>query len=92
MRPTQPTPRAEKKELLIAAIATFYALFMLLAAGPKFLLLSFVIYAPGTILFAMARREQGRRVFSTSELVLFVIAAVGAITGIVALIFGWVTV
>ncbi len=80
------------KEMVIAAIATFYTLFLLFAAGIKFLLVSLVIYAPGTILFAMARREQGRRVFSTSELVLFVIAVTGAVVGVLALVRGWITI
>jgi arginine:ornithine antiporter/lysine permease len=65
---------------------------MLFAAGIKFLLLSFIIYAPGTILFFMARREQGKRVFSPVELALFVVAVVGAIAGVLALARGWITI
>jgi arginine deiminase len=33
-------------------------------AGLDFLLLSFIIYTPGTVLFVMSRREQNRRLFS----------------------------
>ena len=40
------------------AIATLYAAGMLYAGGAKFLLLSALLYAPGTILFVLARREQ----------------------------------
>jgi arginine:ornithine antiporter/lysine permease len=65
---------------------------MLFAAGIKFLLLSFIIYAPGTILFFMARREQGKRVFSPIERVLFVVAVIGAVVGVVALAQGWITI
>ena len=39
-----------------AAAATLYAAGMLYAGGPKFLLLSALLYAPGTILFALARK------------------------------------
>jgi arginine:ornithine antiporter/lysine permease len=91
-RESPAAPRGPWKELLIAALATFYTVFLLFAAGLKFLLLSFVIYAPGTILFAMARREQGRRVFSKGETVVFVIAAAGAVIGIMALIRGWIAI
>ena len=65
---------------------------MLFAAGIKFLLLSFIIYAPGTILFFMARREQGKRVFSPVEMGVFVVAVIGAIAGVVALAQGWITI
>jgi arginine:ornithine antiporter / lysine permease len=85
-------PEGRTRELRVAAIATLYTLFLLFAAGPKFLLLSFVIYAPGSVLFAMARREQGRRMFSPAELVILVVSIVGAVGGVVALATGWITV
>lgn len=86
------TPQARTRELVIAAIATFYSLFLLYAAGPKYMLMSLVIYAPGTVLFAMARREQDRKVFNGSESIIFAVSVVGAIAGIVALAAGWITV
>lgn len=72
-------------------LATIYTLYLLFAAGLKFVLLSFVIYVPATILFAMARREQGRRVFSPVELVIFVVALLGAVAAIAGLALGWIT-
>jgi arginine:ornithine antiporter/lysine permease len=80
------------KELAIAALATLYTVFLLYAAGPKYMLLSFVIYAPGTVLFVMARRERGRTLFSASELVILAVSIVAAIVGIVGLVTGWITV
>ncbi len=73
---------------VISALAVFYTAFLLFAAGLRFLLLSFVIYAPATILFAMTRREQGRRVFSPAELVIFAVSVVGAVIGVIALASG----
>jgi len=64
----------------------------LFAAGLYFLLLSFIIYAPGTTLFVMARREQNRRYFSPAELVILVIAVAGFISGIAALATGAITI
>ena len=58
------------REMLVAALATLYTAFLLFAAGTKFILLSFIIYAPATVLFVMARREQGRKLFSPAELVI----------------------
>jgi arginine:ornithine antiporter/lysine permease len=85
-------PAARRRQTLVAFIATAYTVFMLFAAGIKFLLLSFIIYAPGTILFFMARREQGKRVFSPVEMGVFVVAVIGAIAGVVALAQGWITI
>jgi arginine:ornithine antiporter/lysine permease len=81
-----------RKELAFAVIATVYTAFLIVAAGLEFLLLSFIIYAPGTILFVMARREQHRRVFSPAELVLFVVAVVLAVLGIAGLATGLITI
>jgi arginine:ornithine antiporter/lysine permease len=85
-------PERRGRELTIAALATAYTTFLLFAAGLKFLLVSFIVYAPASILFAMARREQGRRMFSPAELALLVISVAGAITGIVALAAGWISI
>jgi arginine:ornithine antiporter / lysine permease len=80
------------RDLLVAGLATLYTAFLLFAAGPKYMLVSFIIYAPGSILFVMARREQGRRVFSPGELVILVVSVIGAVIGVIALIAGWITV
>jgi arginine:ornithine antiporter/lysine permease len=81
-------PQGRRKELVFAALATLYTAFLIFAAGLEFLLLSFIIYAPGTILFVMVRREHGRRVFAPAELALFVLAVVLAVLGIVGLATG----
>ena len=79
------------RDLTIASLATLYTAFLLVAAGLKSTLVSFVIYAPATILFVMARREQGKKLFSTRELVILAVSIVGAIAGVVALATGAVT-
>ena len=63
-----------RRQLLVAALATLYTAFLLFAAGATFILLSFVIYAPATILFVMARREQRRQLFSPREQVILVVS------------------
>jgi arginine:ornithine antiporter/lysine permease len=81
-------PQGWSRELVVGALATIYTAFLLFAAGTKFILLSFIIYAPATILFVMARREQGRKVFSPVELVILAISIIGAVAGILALATG----
>jgi arginine:ornithine antiporter/lysine permease len=80
------------RELVVAGLATLYTAFLLFAAGPKYMLVSFVIYAPGSVLFVMARREQGRRAFSPGELVILAVSVIGAVVGVVALAAGWIEV
>jgi arginine:ornithine antiporter/lysine permease len=81
-------PNGWSRELVVGALATAYTAFLLYAAGPKFILLSFIIYAPASVLFVMARREQGRQLFSPVELVVLAVSVIGAIAGIVALAAG----
>ncbi|MFJ9174566.1 basic amino acid/polyamine antiporter [Streptomyces sp. NPDC102360] len=83
--------RASNRELTIAWVAVIYTAFLLYAAGLKFVLVSLIFYAPATILFVMARREQGRRLFSPRELVILAVSVIGAVTGIVALAAGWIS-
>ncbi|MCD0442018.1 basic amino acid/polyamine antiporter [Glycomyces sp. A-F 0318] len=76
-------------ELTVAVLAAAYTAFLLFAAGLKFVLVSLIVYAPATILFVMARREQGRRLFSPGEAVLLAVSVAGAVLGVVALAAGW---
>lgn len=81
----------QRGQLTIAALATIYTAFLIYAAGLKFVLVSFIIYAPATVLFVMARREQGRALFSPREYVILAVSVAGAVLGIVALALGWIS-
>jgi arginine:ornithine antiporter/lysine permease len=72
--------------LVVGALATAYTVFLLYAAGPTFLLLSFLIYAPATVLFVMARREQGKPLFRPPELVILAVSLLGALTALTLLL------
>jgi len=85
--------RDRKRDLVIAAVATLYTIFLLYAGGMKFIVLSAVLYAPGTALYFWARREQNLPVFSrTSDWIIFILAAVGAVVGIWWLVTGYITI
>jgi arginine:ornithine antiporter/lysine permease len=79
---------ARSKDRIIGALATLYVAAMLLAGGAKFLLLSALLYAPGTLLYAAARREQGLALFSVRERLLFGVLCVAALAALVALFVG----
>jgi arginine:ornithine antiporter/lysine permease len=85
-------PVERSKNLLIASIALIYALWLLYAGGLKYLLLSALLYAPGVILFAKARHEQGLPLFTVMEKGVFTcvisgagLAAWGLYTGLLSL-------
>ena len=80
------------RDLVIATIATLYSAFLLYAGGMKFLLLSAVLYAPGTILYVWARRERGKTPFSKIDWLVFLVAAVGAIVAIHGLATGYISI
>ncbi|MEV6301996.1 basic amino acid/polyamine antiporter [Actinoplanes sp. NPDC051861] len=84
--------RGRARDLTVGGLALLYTLFLLVAAGPKFLLVSFIIYAPATLLFVKARREQGRRLFSGRELIILAVSVAGAVIGVVALAAGWISI
>lgn len=66
------------KDLLIAGISTLYAVWLVYAAGVQYLLLSALLYAPGAILFAKAKRELGQAIFTGVEKLIFVAVLIGA--------------
>jgi arginine:ornithine antiporter/lysine permease len=69
-------------------IATVYAAAMLFAGGPKFIMLSALLYAPGTLLFVIARREQGKPLFTRVEWLLVGVVFAVAIGALYALASG----
>ena len=82
-------PQERRRDQIITAIATLYTAFLIFAAGLKFILLSAVLYAPGTALYLWARREQGKPVFvRTWDWVIFILAILGAVVGIYQLATG----
>ena len=57
-------PHDYSKDLVIATLATVYTAFALYAGGLKFVLMSCLIYGPGTFLFFRARTEKGHATFT----------------------------
>jgi arginine:ornithine antiporter/lysine permease len=85
-------PDERRRDLIMAAVAVIYTVFMIWAGGLKFILLSAVLYAPGTALYVWARREQNKGVFIASDWIIFIVVAIGAIVGIYGLATGMITI
>ena len=78
--------------VVTAALALVYTLFLVYATGITYLLISAIVYAPASLLFAAARRRSGRRVFRPWEAALAAFTVVAALVGVVALAAGWIAV
>jgi len=81
----------QRRDRIIAALAVVYTVFMIIAAGTKYLILTCVLFAPGTILYFWARREQNARLFTGTELIVFAVLIVGAAIGVYGLATGLIT-
>ena len=55
-------------DLPIAGLATVYCLWLLYAAGPKYLLLGALLYAPGAAVYIWARNQRAERAFKGFEI------------------------
>jgi arginine:ornithine antiporter/lysine permease len=80
-----------RKDLFIGAIALIYAVWLIYAGGVKYLLLSALLYAPGVILFAKAKRELGKPVFTSIEKLIFAAVIIGALVAAYGLYDGFLT-
>jgi arginine:ornithine antiporter / lysine permease len=87
-RETYADGQPRMKDMVIAAVATGYMVFLISAAGVDNLLLSCILYAPAALLYVKARRERALRVFSPVEAVLFGVIVLGAVIGVVSLATG----
>jgi len=72
---------ARNKDLLIGLVASIYGIWLIYAAGPKYLFLSMVLYAPGVLFYLKAKSERGEKPFKGFEAV---IAAIVVVLGVYA--------
>jgi arginine:ornithine antiporter/lysine permease len=56
--------------MIAGIVATLYGAWLVYAAGPAYLFMCAMLYAPGIVAHAIARREAGERIFYRVELVL----------------------
>ncbi len=74
------------RDIAIGAVATLYGLWLVYAAGPKYLFLCAMLYALGIVIYLWARSERGQPLFKGIEAVL---ALALAIAGLAAGYFLW---
>lgn len=79
-------------ETIQSLLALIYTSGLIYAAGVKYLLLTTLIYVPGTVLFLMARNEQGVGIFNYVELIVFAILSFGFFAVIFSITKGYMTI
>ncbi len=84
-------PDERGRDQIFAWIAAVYTIFMFIAAGLKYVLLMTVLFAPGTILYFWARREQDARMFTPVEFGIFATTLIAAAIGVYSLATGLIT-
>jgi arginine:ornithine antiporter/lysine permease len=62
--------KARRRQLLVGAVATIYGIWLVYAAGLQYLLMCAILFAPGILVYAKARKEQGGRIFTGVEAVI----------------------
>jgi arginine:ornithine antiporter/lysine permease len=86
-------PQERTLDVIIGAVATVYTIFLLYAGGMKFIVLSAVLYAPGTLLYFWCRHEQKMPVFTkTSDWTIVTLAVIGAVVVVYWLATGYITI
>ncbi|MBN8490529.1 MAG: amino acid permease [Burkholderiales bacterium] len=86
-------PEERQRDLILSVLAVGYTLFMIYAGGLKFILLSAILFAPGTVLYYIARREQGLPVFNkASDWITFIVIVAAAVYGVYGLATGAISI
>jgi arginine:ornithine antiporter/lysine permease len=55
------------RDFVAGAVATIYGIWLVYAAGPAYLFMAAMLYAPGIVVYVIARRERGERTFTVAE-------------------------
>jgi arginine:ornithine antiporter / lysine permease len=68
---------ARRRDMIVGIIATLYGAWLVYAAGPQYLLMCAILFAPGILVYWKARSERGAIVFTAFEgfLALVLVAA-----------------
>lgn len=80
------------RDLVIGAVASIYGIWLIYAAGVDYLLLTTLLYAPGTLLYVKAQRENGIKSLTKTEWTVAGMLTVLAILAVVRIVSGNITV
>jgi arginine:ornithine antiporter / lysine permease len=72
------TEEKQKAGLIVGLVATVYGAWLVYAAGPNYLLMAALLYAPGILFFWWARNARGKKVFTGIEALIALALAIAA--------------
>jgi arginine:ornithine antiporter/lysine permease len=79
------------KDLALGLLAASYCLWLIYAAGLKYLLLGMVLYLPGMFIFLRGQVFYKRPLFATGEKIAACVVIGGSVLAVVGLAQGWLT-
>ncbi len=68
------------RDLVAGGVATVYGVWLVYAAGPTYLFMAAMLYAPGIIIYVIARREHGEKTFTTIEVLIAIALVIAGLT------------
>lgn len=83
--------RGRRRELLVGTLSAGYGIWLLYAAGAKYLLLSMILYAPGLLLFNQAKRARREHWFTGANIALTAAMVTLALVSLYGLATGQLT-
>lgn len=83
--------RYRVKDLMIGLLACGYCVWLIYAAGLKYLLLGMLLYLPGTLIFLRGQRYYGRPLFAKGERLVALAIVAGAVLAVLGMLQGWLT-
>ena len=70
------------KDMIVGLVATVFGVWLIYAAGSRYLLMCALLYAPGILIYWWARNGRGEKAFTAVEvLIAFLIISAAAVSG-----------
>ena len=86
------TPGERNKDFIFSLLAVVYGIWLIYAAGIKYLLLTSILYCVGNIIFIITKKKNKQKIFNGYEFILFLIISLLGAACVFALATGKVTI
>lgn len=80
--------KVRKQDLFVSLIATVYGVWLIYAAGLKYLAFSTILYFIGSIVFIFNKKNIGQKIFQSHERIVFAVCSLIAIVSVIMIFKG----